>query len=107
MSLHPCVPRPLLLVVLVAASTAGCSGSLAAPEEETPEAPVHAQPARKVVLGEWTELLGTTQPLPNHSASISAVLEGHVESVLRDGRGSSVREGQQVEAGQIIVKLND
>jgi RND family efflux transporter MFP subunit len=70
-------------------------------------APVQAEPARKAVMGEWTDLLGTTQPLPNRSARISAAVEGHVVSVLGDGKGSAVVEGQQVQPGQVIVRLDD
>jgi membrane fusion protein (multidrug efflux system) len=51
--------------------------------------------------------LGTTQPLPNQSARISAVVEGRVLSVLGDGKKSSVVEGQEVKPDQIIVQLDD
>lgn len=85
----------------------GCQGGKPPAEEETPEAPVRAEPARKMPLGGWTDLLGTTQPLPKRSARISAAVEGHVLSVLGDGKGTSVIEGQQVEAGQAIVQLDD
>jgi len=93
--------------VLLAGAALGCHGTAPSPEEEPPQAPVQAQPAKKMVLGEWTDLFGTTQPLPNHSARISAAVEGHVLYVLGDGKGSVVVEGQQVKAGQVIVRLED
>jgi RND family efflux transporter MFP subunit len=58
-------------------------------------------------MGEWTDLFGTTQPLPNHSARISTAVEGHVLSVLGDGKGAEVKEGQQVKPEQVIVRLDD
>ena len=98
---------PLLLGLLVAIA-AGCKEATPPKEEEEhPPSPVQAEPARKVALGEWTDLLGTTQPLPNHSARISATLEGHVLSVPGDGKGGTVVEGQQVESGAVIVRLDD
>ena len=105
--------KPILAVSLIAfglilpALLAGCKGAAAAPEEEHPEAPVQAQPATKILMGEWTDLFGSTQPLPNRSARISTAVEGHVLSVLGDGKGSVVVEGQQVKAGDVIVRLDD
>src|SRR5439155_14326594 len=63
--------------------------------------------ARRVPLTEWTELLGTTQPLPDRAARVSAALEGHVESVLGEEGGKRVAEGQRVTKGQVIVHLDD
>jgi membrane fusion protein, multidrug efflux system len=88
-------------------SLLGCAKT----EEKEPEgdrlAPVTAVPAEKVDLGEWTELLGTTQPLPNRAAHVSAIVPGHVLSVLGDGKNPAVAEGAQVGADQVIVKLDD
>lgn len=99
--------RLLALGVASVLFLAGCRSATPPPEETPAQAPVKAQAAQKVVLGEWTDLLGTTQPLPNHSARVSAVVEGHVLSVLGDGKSSAVVEGQQVKAGQVIVQLDD
>src|SRR5690349_20097613 len=97
--------RALCLVVPILPG--GCHSGSAPSEESASRAIVHAQKAKKVVLGEWTDLFGTTQPLPNYSARISAVVEGRVLSVLGDGKGSSVVEGEQVTPGQVIVQLDD
>src|SRR5579864_7391924 len=96
-----------MLCLIVPALLAGCKGSSTPEEETTPPAPVHAQSAKKMMLGEWTDLFGTTQPLPNHSARISAVVEGRVLSVLGDGKKPSLVEGQEVKPGQVIVQLDD
>jgi RND family efflux transporter MFP subunit len=88
---------------------------LACKKEEPPEesegehaAPVKWEPAEKADLEEWTELLGITQPLPNHVADISAAVGGYVLSVLpSSGKGKAVVEGQRVEKGQVLVQLDD
>jgi RND family efflux transporter MFP subunit len=103
MSRHARFFAALTLATLVA----GCRPEAHHEEEPPPEAPVKAQPAAMVSLGEWTDLLGTTQPLPNHSARISAAVEGHVLTVLRDEHGGTVVEGQDVKAGQVIVQMDD
>ncbi|MHB1425511.1 MAG: efflux RND transporter periplasmic adaptor subunit [Gemmataceae bacterium] len=85
----------------------GCQKEEAPAEEEEHAAPVKWEAAEKADLEEWTELLGTTQPLPNHSAHISAPLGGYVLSVLPSHKGKIVAEGHQVEKGQILVRLDD
>jgi RND family efflux transporter MFP subunit len=84
----------------------GC-GKTTPPEEGHDPAPVEASAASLVKMGEWTELLGTTQPLPDRVARISAAVEGHVLSVLVDGKGKTIAEGQRVEKGQMIARLDD
>ena len=93
----------LLLATLLAS---GCGGA-AEPPEKTPPAPVKWETARLVLLEEWTDLLGTTQPLPDHAARITTPVEGRVASVLRDANGKTLQEGQHVEAGTVVVKLDD
>jgi RND family efflux transporter MFP subunit len=78
-----------------------------AAEEEEHAAPVKWEPAEKADLEEWTELLGVTQPLPNHAAHISAAVGGYVLSVLPSEKGKPIVEGQRVEKGQILVQLDD
>ena len=92
---------------LVGAFTGGCSRAAPpAAEEEQPQAPVAAEPARPLVLPEWTQLLGTTVPLPGHGARISAAVEGRVLSVLADGQGAAVHEGQDVKAGDVLAQID-
>lgn len=84
----------------------GCHKA-AAPTEEEPKAPVKAVAAQSISLGEYTELLGATQTLPQHSARVTAPVEGHVLWALNDGSGTAVVEGQHVKKGQVIVQLDD
>ncbi|HMF15341.1 MAG TPA: efflux RND transporter periplasmic adaptor subunit, partial [Gemmataceae bacterium] len=63
-----------------------------------------------VVIGEWTELPGATQPLPNRAARITAAVEGRVEWLLQDPaakNGKPITEGARIEKGQVIGKLDD
>jgi RND family efflux transporter MFP subunit len=94
-----------LAVLIVACLTLGCSKPAESKTEEEHAAPVKAVVVRTARLGEWTELLGTTQPLPDRTARVSAAVEGHVVSLL-DGRNGSA-EGQRVQAGQVIARLDD
>jgi RND family efflux transporter MFP subunit len=105
MNLLPRRPVSLLLVFVLAGIPLGCKR--AEPEEESHPAPVKVEKAKKVEsLEEWTELLGTTQPLPDQTARISAGVEGQVVSVLSDEAGKPVKEGQQVAKGDIIAQLD-
>jgi RND family efflux transporter MFP subunit len=83
----------------------GCAGPPPA-EENPPPASVKWEPALPLVLEEWTELVGTTCPLPNHEAHISAPVEGRVLATLRDKAGKQVGEGQHVEPGTVLVQLD-
>jgi membrane fusion protein, multidrug efflux system len=76
-------------------------------EEETPSAPVVAVAPQIVILGEKTELVGSTLPLPNQAARITALVEGRVLWVLGDGENPALVEGQRVPKGQVIVQLDD
>jgi RND family efflux transporter MFP subunit len=100
----PCAALALLLGVL---ALSGCRRSAPPAEEETPVAPVHVAHAEDASFGEWTELIGATQPLPGRVARVTAPVEGHVLSVLTDEQGQPVREGQPVKKGQVIVRLDD
>jgi RND family efflux transporter MFP subunit len=57
-------------------------------------------------LEEWTELVGTTQPLPDHAARVTAPVEGWVLSVLQNAAGKPVAEGQPVQKGDVLVRLD-
>jgi multidrug efflux system membrane fusion protein len=99
-------PRVLLLSALLV----GCHRAPPppAPDEAPPAAPVQVAQAKREPLGSWAELPGTTQPLPNRVARVTAVIEGRVAEVLPTSEGgATVVEGQQVTAGQVIVRLDD
>jgi RND family efflux transporter MFP subunit len=100
--------RPLFLLPIFFATawlTPGCA-RVAAPEEEEHPAPVEAVAPRALSLGGWTEVLGTTQPLPQHAARITAAVEGRVQTLLQDAKGKPLAEGQPVQAGDVIVQLD-
>lgn len=84
----------------------GCAGAKPAAEEATPPAPVTWEPALPLVLEEWTELVGTTTPLPHQIARVSAPVEGVVIDMLKDQNGKPVVEGQLVESGTLLVRLD-
>src|SRR5262245_2543110 len=95
---------PFFLTLSLACLPLACSQP---PGGETnPPAPVEAVAPRALVLGQWTELDGTTQPLPQHAARISAAVEGRVDSVLTGADGKPVHEGQVVHAGDVIARLD-
>src|SRR5437763_1076118 len=78
----------------------------AAIDEPPARAPVKWMAARQFFLEEWTEVVGTTLPLPAHSARITARVEGQVVSVLDGANGKPVVEGQTVKKGAVIVRLD-
>src|SRR5262249_41416172 len=91
-----------------AVALAGCGKKAAETKDETsPPAPVEAVQAEEKVLGQWTELIGTPQPLPGRSARITAAVEGRGLWVLDDGNGTALEEGKTIEKGQVIVQLDD
>jgi RND family efflux transporter MFP subunit len=76
--------------------------------------------AQQVFLEEWTEILGTTQPLPERAARITAAVEGQVVLVLPEAKATPEAppgpkppkskqpvEGQPVSKGDVIVQLDD
>jgi HlyD family secretion protein len=85
----------------------GCRRAAPPEEEEAPPAPVTAVHAEFAQFGEWTELIGATQALPGHVARITAPVEGHVVSLLKDDTDRPVAEGQTVIKDQLIVRLDD
>jgi RND family efflux transporter MFP subunit len=107
----------LLAAVALAGLPLGCSRA-PAPEETAPPAPVKWMEARQMFIEEWTEVVGTTQPLPNRAARITAPLEGRVVWVLGKAKDKSAAdtdrakqaegfvEGQKVKAGDAIVQLD-
>jgi RND family efflux transporter MFP subunit len=85
----------------------GCGKTPPPAAEESHPAPVKVVPATMRIFGEWTELLGTTQALPNFVAQVSAAVDGRVLTILGDGKGPSLAEGDQVKENQVIVQLDD
>jgi RND family efflux transporter MFP subunit len=116
------------IILVMACLSLGCGKKPVAPEETPPPSPVKMETRRELFFGEWTEIVGATQPMPNHVARVTANVEGHVAWLLNDpavdpakpvveGQGvengttidlaKPVIEGQRVEKGQIIGRLDD
>jgi RND family efflux transporter MFP subunit len=95
-----------LAIGLLACPLLGC-GSAKPEEEKTPPAPVKWETARLLVLEEWTEVVGTTQPLPHCLAFISAPVEGRIISLLSGSGKTAVVEGQPVRKGEEVAHLDD
>ncbi|HEV3383820.1 MAG TPA: efflux RND transporter periplasmic adaptor subunit [Gemmata sp.] len=83
----------------------GC-GRTANPVEKVPPAPIKWEEARQVFLEEWTELVGSTQPLPEHAARVTSPVAGRVIAVLPNRDGKPVVEGQTVEEGEVLIRLD-
>src|SRR5262249_23600601 len=104
--MRPALIRRLRAVALLPCLAWGCTRTPQAPEESHP-APVNVGEAHTVDMGEWTDLVGGTQPLPDKAARITAAVEGRVVSVLGDGDKTHVHEGEQVDPRQVLVRLDD
>jgi RND family efflux transporter MFP subunit len=85
----------------------GCNRAPKPAEEKIPPAPVKWEGPRQLFLEEWTELVGTTQPLPDHAARVTAPVEGRVLAVLPSSGGKPIVEGQAVSQGDVLVRLDD
>jgi RND family efflux transporter MFP subunit len=98
------MPRRLyLFAALLLSLPLACSRG---PEEETPPpATVKWESAAENVLEEWTELIGTTVPLPDRVARISSPVEGRVVSV-GGSADMPVTEGHLVKKGTVLVQLD-
>ncbi len=98
----------LTAALLLASMLSGCHKSAQPPiEERIPPAPVKWEGVRQLVLEEWTDLVGTTEPLPDHAARVTAPVEGRVLAVLNAAAGKPIAEGQLVQAGTVLVTLDD
>ncbi|HZY87467.1 MAG TPA: efflux RND transporter periplasmic adaptor subunit [Gemmataceae bacterium] len=111
MLLTPRCLRPVLslsLALLLSGALPGCKKEAEPSDEGGPrEAPVKWEGPERHTLKEWTELLGTTQPLPGQVARVSAAVGGPVLSLLKDEKGKPVAEGQEVSKGQVLARLDD
>src|SRR4051812_14525966 len=84
----------------------GCHRAAPPAPEKVPPAPVKWEGARQLFLEEWTELVGTTEPLPDHAARVPAPVEGRVLAVLAAAAGKPIAEGQPVRKGDVLVRLD-
>src|SRR5436190_7315050 len=92
--------------LLVTCTLPSCNRAAPPAEEKLPPAPVKWEGIRQLFLEEWTELVGTTQPLPDHAARVTAPVEGRVVSVLQGGSNKPIVEGQPVEKGAVLAQLD-
>ncbi len=101
--------RPVLAlaILLLAWLPFGCNRAAPPPEEKPPPATVKWEGALQSALEEWTELVGTTMPLPDHIARVTAPVEGRVLTVLTGAGSKPVAEGQRVDKGTVLVQLDD
>lgn len=126
----PHCPLSLGLFIAVTCLTIGCNRTPKPADEKIPPAPAKWEGPRQMFLEEWTELVGTTQPLPDHAARVTAPVGGVVVSVLPArvtaigitsavaGVGGSaislpsteankaIVEGQMVQEGDILAQLD-
>jgi multidrug efflux pump subunit AcrA (membrane-fusion protein) len=100
-----CRRASALLVGFALCLSLGC-GSAPPAEEKAPPAVVKWEGPQQVALEEWSELAGTTVPLPNRAARVTAPIEGRVVSLLTDQAGKPVTEGQRVDKGTVLVQLD-
>jgi RND family efflux transporter MFP subunit len=87
----------------------GCNRAPPPAAEKAPPATVKWEGPLQGALEEWTELVGTTIPLPDHVARVSAAVEGRVQWVFGDPEvkeGKFVSEGQRVDKGAVLVQLD-
>src|SRR6516164_8544002 len=96
---------PLMIAALALAG--GCRRAEPPAEEKAPPATVKWHTPSVTALEEWTELVGTTVPLPDRIARVSAPVEGRVVALLGDANGAPLVEGQRVEKGAVLVRLDD
>ncbi|MBI3407478.1 MAG: efflux RND transporter periplasmic adaptor subunit [Planctomycetes bacterium] len=100
--------RIVFAVVLCTLSSSGCGGSLPpAVTEEHQHAQVKVVAPQVLALEERTELVGGAVPLPNQAGRITSLVEGRIVSILEDGKGKRLHEGQWVDHGQVVVQLDD
>src|SRR5215468_3943007 len=98
-------PRSLLLLpalLVLSGLCFGCTSATPPTEEKVPPALLKWEGLRQLVLEEWTELVGTTQPLPDHAARVTAPVEGRVLAVLPASGGKPIVEGQEVSQGDVL-----
>ena len=101
------VSRTCLVVCCIGLSLClGCQRAAPPGAEKAPPAVVKWEAPLLSSLEEWTELVGTTMPVPDHAARVSAAVEGRVMSVFGDAGGKPIVEGQRVEKGTVLAQLD-
>ncbi len=101
--------RRRVFLVFSAALLTGCSKP-SEPADTTPPSPVEWKPAALAAPGEWTQLVGVTQPLPGDVARVTAAIDGHVSTLLQHPWWlwvKTLHEVDLVAAGEEIVHLDD
>ena len=99
--------RLLVFAILVQGWFAtGCNRPAKPVEEKVPPAPIKWEGSRQLFLEEWTELVGTTQPLPDHAARVTSPVAGRVLEVLPANGPKPIVEGQVVAEGDVLVRLD-
>ncbi len=86
-------------VLLAAAVGCGHEGDAEHEEEVESEVYVKAEPARRGTVSESIAGLGRIEALPDHLATLTPAVEGHVHALL-------VQQGEVVRKGQAIVELD-
>jgi RND family efflux transporter MFP subunit len=84
----------------------GCGRSTPPPEETAPPATVKWEGPLQSALEEWTELVGTTMPLPDRVARVSTPVDGRVVWVPSGAQNQPIAEGKRVEKGAVLVRLD-
>ncbi len=94
------------LTGLLLAAVLGCGRTPPPAEEKAPPATVKWEAPVQGALEEWTELVGTTVPVPDRVARVTAPVEGRVLSVFDVPGGPPITEGQRVQKGTPLVQLD-
>jgi RND family efflux transporter MFP subunit len=84
----------------------GCGQTAPPAEEKAPPATVKWEGPVQGALEEWTELIGTTTPVNDRVARVTAPVEGRVQSIFSDASSQPIVEGQRVEKGAVLVQLD-
>ena len=92
------------IALVVALAGCGSHGGTAAEEEKHEEeheahVEVKTEPARVGTMTQTVEGLGRSEPLPDHIATLTPAVEGHVHELL-------VAQGDAVKKGQPIVEFD-
>ncbi len=93
------LPLAAILVGIAGCGRSGDPGATADAGASEPHVTVKVEPARLGILSEAVEGLGRCEALPDHLATLTPAVEGHVQALL-------VKQGDPVRKGQPIVELD-